>query len=74
MHTHKVKVCPQRYHQSGAWTMTHLYLCLLLIQLELLDAQLGSLETNTEKKLQRGSVCEVQEEDLHLQLFFETII
>lgn len=54
--------------------MTHLYLCLLLIQLELLDAQLGSLETNTEKKLQHDSVCEVQEEDLHLQLFFETII
>lgn len=54
--------------------MTHLYLCLLLIQLELLDAQLGSLETDTEKKLQHGSVCEVQEEDLHLQLFFETII
>lgn len=74
MHTQTVKGCPQRYHQSGAWTMTHLYLCLLLIQLELLDAQLGSLETDTEKKLQHSSVCEVQEEDLHLQLFFETII
>lgn len=65
-HTQMVKVCPQMYNRSGIWKTTHVHFCLLLLQLELLHAKLGSLEANTEKKLQHSSVCEVQEGDLHL--------